>query len=210
MSNRSIVAATCASLLLAVSAVSASALDVRVGGISIGAGSGSNGGLSVGVGVGNTKATVGVGGGSNVASVGVNNTNGPGLNVGVNNASGPLISTTSSGGKTNANVNLGLGGPNGLVGGVVNGVTGTVGGILDDVTLPGILDPQGPGTPGGPGGPGGPGVSGPQLVNAYGGLSGGEQQALKVKCRSVLMNPRAYDHETQRLCAMLKRLGVGI
>lgn len=198
MKTRYFLTITSAALLLGAVAIPAQALDLSVGGISISAGSGGNGGTQVSVGAAGTGISATVGGGQNIANVGVG-----GASVGVGTQTGNLI--TSNNGATN--VNLGglpvVGGLTGTVGGVVNGVTDPVGTILG-----GVGGPNDPGNGNGNGnGNGGGGLNPVQVASAFGGMSSADQQLLKVRCKSILMNPATFDASMIKLCRLLAQLG---
>jgi hypothetical protein len=183
--------------LMATAAIPARALDVSVGGVSVSAGSDGGGGTSVSVGGGDTSAGVSIGGGDNVASVGAS-TGGTGASVGIGNTSGDLVTLNG----TDANVNLGGLGLGSGVNDALNGITGPLGDTLDGIDLGGL---PGGGGGGGAGGGGG-GVTAGGLVSAYGSLSSRDQQALRIRCRSVLNNPGVFTRSQVALCSLLARL----
>ena len=110
-------------------------------------------------------------------------------------ASGDLITTSQSGGTTDANVNLGLAGLGlGGVNDALNGVTDPAGQTLDGVNL---------GDLGGgviPGGGATPGAT--QVAEAFGALGSGERQQLRLRCVTILGQPAAFDTSLVALCRM--------
>ncbi len=138
--------------------------------------------LEVNVGGNAVTATVG-GGGGNVATVGV----GESAKVSVSTNDGPLLDVGSEGDTTTGTANLGTGGL---------GIDGILDGIdLGDVD---ILPPDGDGS----------GAAPPtQIAAAFTSLSSSDQQALKIRCRNVLMEPQNYDAQALQLCRLLIRIG---
>ena len=199
-----ILAIVSAALLVGVSVLPVQALDV--GGVSIGGGS--NGSTTASVGQGSTTATATLGGGTNVASATLG-TSGTGLDVGIGGGSGSLVTTSSSDGTTYADVNLGLDSL-GLssVSSTLNGVTDTVGttlGSTDVGDVTGGLGGAAGGLGGAAGGIGGDGV-GVQVAAEFANYSGGQQQQLKVQCRSILTSPGAFDPNLVALCRMIAQI----
>lgn len=173
--------------LFASASVPAMALDLGVGGISVSGGSTSSGGTSISAGTGGTSGDVTLSGGSNIASVSAD-TGGTGGSLSVGNTSGDLIGLNA----TDASVNLGGLGLGSGINNTLNGVTGPLGTTLDGVNVGGL-----------PGGGGGGGAAGIRVAAAFGGLSAGDQQLIKLKCRTVLGNPSGFSAETQALCRLL-------
>lgn len=190
-----ILAITSAALLLGFS-MPAQAIDVNVGGLGV-------------------NATTG---GGNVATVGVTTDRsgggGTNLNAVVSNSDGSLVDVQSEDNTTTGNVNLGGTGNLAGIGG--DGGGGGVGGTgLDDIEIDlggllpgGILPGGGNGGAGGNGGPGGAGgiVTGTQVANSFNSLSGSDQTALRIQCRTVIENPEAFDPSTLALCRLLMRM----
>lgn len=200
MTMKRVLAVTSAALLLSVSFLPAQAFDLSVGGVSVGGGSGS--GSTINVGTSGSTGSGTLGGGTNIASATVG-ADGNAVVFGIGNTTGPLVTATSQDGTTAANVNLGSAGLGG-VNDPLNDLTAAIGDLLDNATLPGG------------GGGGNPGTGGDfpgvipriELVDAYGGLSGGEQLLLRNRCQAVLIDPVRYERNLVELCRILKRMQV--
>ena len=171
--------------MFASASLPAMALDLGVGGVSVSNGSTSSGGTSISAGTGGTSGDVSLGGGSNIASVGAD-TGGTGGSLAIGNTSGDLVSVNG----TDASVNLGSLGLGSGINDTVNDVTGPLGTTLDGADLGGL-----------PGGGGG--AAGTQVATAFAGLSIGDQQQIRLKCRTVLGDPSGYSAETVALCRLL-------
>ena len=160
--------------LFASASLPAMALDLGVGGVSVSNGSTSSGGTSISAGTGGTSGDVSLGGGSNIASVGAD-TGGTGGSLAIGNTSGDLVSVNG----TDASVNLGSLGLGSGINDTVNDVTGPLGTTLDGADLGGGL----------PGGDGGAGSA--RVAAAFGGLSAGDQQQIRLKCARCSATRRA-------------------
>jgi hypothetical protein len=174
-----LLAGTAAVLLFGASLAPAAAIDVNL------LGGSSNGGVSISTGSGGgTLATASVGSGSGS------------VNATIGNGGGDLVTLNQADdGTTDAAVNLG-------------GTTGDLGGLIDLGSLLGGAGGIGGGGTGGGGGGGGGGVTPQQIAGAYGSLGGGEQQLLRSSCRSVLVNPAAFDRSLVALCRVIARIAV--
>ena len=209
-----ILAVVSAALLLGVTLAPASALDLNLGGINVTGGSGGTGGTGTHIGatVGSTSVNITLGGGANLASAGVG-TGGTGVNAIVGSGDGPLLTTSNSNGTTTAMVNLGLGG---LSGGPLTmpstGITDPVGDLLDTANIPGGGNGGGGnggggnGNGNGNGGPGGGGLMPPQLASAFGSLGASDQEMLRNRCRTVLLDPARFDPSLAELCRIIARM----
>lgn len=198
MKNTAQIMAVAGALLIGASFVPAYGLDLSLGGVDATAGSSGSGGTTASVGSGGSTGSATVGGGSNVASVSTGAA-GTGGNVNVGGGSGQLITTDNNGGTTNANVNLGLASLGaGGVNDTVNGITGPAGNALDGVNVPGVPGAGGPGS--------GLGGSFTQVSSQFAALGAGQQQQLRLQCRSILANPGAFDSDLVALCGMISRI----
>ena len=199
--NKHTLSLATAALLIGVALSGAQALDV--GGVSIGGGD--SGGTSVSAGAGgDTSASATVGGGSNIANA-MLGTGGNTVNANIGNTPGDLITTDTSNGATQANVNLGgLGLDNGPVNGVTDPLGDTLGGIdLGGLGLPGLGGGAGGG---GAGGGGGGTISPTQVGAAFGGLAPQDQRILRDRCGQVLASPGSYAAGVVSLCRVIARL----
>jgi len=126
-------------------------------------------------------------GGGSVASAGVTSdpSGGQGFNLAVNDTSGELVELDQDGNDTNGAVNLGLDGL-GL------GDLGGLGGL--DGVIPG--DGSGGGT-----------FTSTDIAASFAALTGGEQVALRSRCRAVLANPGAFEASLVALCRVIARIG---
>ena len=173
-----ILAFASAALLLGISIAPVAALDLNAG----------QGGVAVTGGPLGTTGNVTVGG-ANVAQVG-GDANGTGALATITNNNGNLVNLGQGGGTTNGTVNLGgLG----------------LGGLLPDVGGGGGGG-GGAGGGGAGGGNGGGNQSATQVASAYSALGGGDQQAIKLRCRNVLSQPAGYSADTVQLCRLIARI----
>lgn len=189
MKTHRLLAMTSAALLLGL-VLPAQSLEVKVGNVGVTA---TTGGSNVAA----VRTTTNANGGSG----------GTNLDIIASNADGSLVDVDSEGNTTTGNINLGGAGLAGL-----DGVGGGAGGTgLDDVEidlgglLPGGID--GIGGPGTGGDGDGSGVLTPTQVTAsFDALTGSDQAALKIRCRSVIERPAAFDPSTLALCRLILRV----
>ena len=180
-------AALSTALLLSTTSFAAYAAEVSVGGVTATANVGGGGGNIA-------NGHVGAGGSSGDFAIGL----GGGPLAKVDSNGNPI---SPGGNHSNAAVNLGS-----LLDGIdVGGVTGGGGGG-------GGLGGGGGGGLGGGGlgGGGAGGIGGGKtaggLAAIAGGLSAGDQQVLKLRCRNVLASPKGFNHDVVQFCRMIAKL----
>jgi hypothetical protein len=172
-----IIAAFASALLLGGTFVPAAALTVSL-----------NNGIHVNSAPNATGFNVNGGSGTTIASADAQTKRLNEVDLAITNANDDLINLRPKAGDTTTGaVNLGSVDLSGLDVSDID-VSNLLG--LGKITIPPVVPPPVTVTPGGLGG-------------GYAALSGGDQALLKIKCRSVLANPSAFDSNVVTLCRLI-------